>query len=274
LKWRLVTFGTTGEWARATGRLARQASESGLFEEVVVENEKSLLSREPNFRERFEGWVTTHPRGFGFWIWKPYLISQHLQSLRPGWGLAYMDAGCEILAGASRARRWHDYGEAVSQEGLLSMELPNCREASWSKGDVLRELRNPGDRDSGQKLAGIVLIRNTDYARGLVDTWWQACATSPSLVSDEPSVHPNDPGFIEHRHDQAVWSMVLKNAGVNSIEDETVGADGCSPHEIGPIWAARNRYSRSLVPTRRGDVMKVRLEQATGSLRRRFVRTS
>ena len=60
--------------------------------------------------------------------------------------------------------------------------------------------------------------------------------------TDSPSVRANDRSFVEHRHDQSIFSVLAKSKGFQAVGDETWFA----PHWFRegkdfPIWAARWR---------------------------------
>jgi len=64
--------------------------------------------------------------------------------------------------------------------------------------------------------------------------WYETCCNY-HLLNDEPSISKNYEEFIEHRHDQSIFSIIRKKFNTYYIEDET--------YPIGikefPIWATR-----------------------------------
>lgn len=266
--WRLLTFGSGHQWRRASRRLASQALATGWFSDVIIESDVTLQRDHGVFDTEFGSWLRQHPRGYGYWLWKPYLVQYHVRRLPNYANLIYLDAGCEFIRSADRATRWAEYNDVVATQGILSMELPGCTEASWCKGDVLSLLRDDQERESFQRVAGMIMLRKRDSTIQLTQDWWDLCREDPRVLSDSPSGTRNDQHFIEHRHDQAVWSVVLKNAKIPAVVDETISMDGISPHQKGPIWAARNRYSRPFLSKRRRDVLRIRTEQVSDRLRR------
>src|SRR6476646_303147 len=91
-----VTFGAGQEWPQAAERLARQARATRIFASISVETGDTIFDRYPEFR-RHASFVQANPRGWGYWLWKPFLIQQHLRRLPDGAVLLYLDAGCEIF---------------------------------------------------------------------------------------------------------------------------------------------------------------------------------
>lgn len=60
----------------------------------------------------------------------------------------------------------------------------------------------------------------TLYTIHLVNEWL-SLAMNPQLINDAPSIMPEDPAFIDHRHDQAIWSLLIKKWGIPVWRDAT-----------------------------------------------------
>jgi len=63
--------------------------------------------------------------------------------------------------------------------------------------------------DRRQRNGGTNMFLVCDKTRELVNRWYEFCCDY-HLIDDSPSVVPNLPEFIEHRHDQAVFSLLTK----------------------------------------------------------------
>ncbi len=74
----------------------------------------------------------------------------------------------------------------------------------------------------------------------LVDQWYSICHKQTRLVDDSPSNYPNDEGFVEHRHDQSVFSILRKMNGSLILDDETYFEDWDENREF-PIHTKRLR---------------------------------
>ena len=72
---------------------------------------------------------------------------------------------------------------------------------------------------------------------------WLHYAQQKHLIDDSPSVLPNAPGFEEHRHDQAIYSLLVYKYGLQLVlEDQTDPSYKVGRLKV--IFAARgkNRY--------------------------------
>ena len=71
-----------------------------------------------------------------------------------------------------------------------------------------------------QLTAAHALFKNTARSRSFVDEWLNHCATE-RILTDQPNAlgRANLPGFIEHRHDQSVLSLLALKRGIETFRD-------------------------------------------------------
>jgi hypothetical protein len=200
-----LTFGGGAEQFRAAARrLARQAAASGFFTAVTAVTDLELLEDE-QFRAGHGAFVARNPRGFGYWLWKPYLLLRKLRSVRDGDIVFYCDAGCEI--NPLGAKIFAEYVSLLRQHELLLFRLPHLNE-HWTKGDLLD--RYPALSGQRQIMGTVFAVRASDATRAFAQAWYDlCCADDYHYLDDTKSVAPNRPGFMEHRHDQCCLSAVV-----------------------------------------------------------------
>jgi hypothetical protein len=213
-------------------------------------------------------------RGFGYWSWKPYFVLRALKESEPGDIVHWADAGCWLRReGRSRLL---EYFRIVDQapSGLLGFqafrvagedlctEKFSLPEKQWSKGDLLDYLNvrnNSNILNSNQIEATTFFVKNDPVAVAVIEQWMSVFFRSLALVDDTPSKSPNEPGFIEHRHDQSVFSILMKINGATTLsafETYCPIIKAGKPHwaydfnwsvlESFPIWAKREK-DRGLV---------------------------
>jgi hypothetical protein len=205
------TFGTADHRA-AAHRNAKSAATHG-FDVTHVFGPADI---DATFKERNAA-VLSQRRGYGYWAWKPYLVSRYLTyNASEGDFACYNDASYEI----------------VSHNVLLVLQsamLPNCSvlaftskpdegeypEIDWTKGDAFLLMNAAGgsDGDSRQAWMGFVcFIRNFDSIQFAHQ--WLTYMHDPRIVTDSKStLAPDAPSFRENRHDQTVGSLLLKRWG-------------------------------------------------------------
>ncbi len=194
-------------------------------------------------------WAHEHPRGYGLWRWKPTLLLEALQYLQgSGATLYYMDAGCELITTPQHLDTLDRYDDRIRELGCLTFELPGHPELSWSKAELWGRFSQEHHWATDQRLAGVLGLTATKSSTDLVHEWARIVESEPELLADPADLGEQTSEFTAHRHDQSVWSLLSKEADIPAIPDETYNMQRpAQPHECGPIWAARNRSSRSML---------------------------
>jgi hypothetical protein len=116
-------------------------------------------------------------------------------------------------------------------------------EKNWQKMDVVRRLGMSTEAlETGQILGGVVALRVDDSNIDLTQEWLELCvADNYHLVDDSPSEINEHSEFIEHRHDQSLFSALIKRDGANIIPAETFwGPDWIESGKDFPIWTPGN----------------------------------
>ena len=211
-----------------------EARESGLFDSVSV---AALGDLDAAFRQQHAA-ILAHGRGCGYWIWKVKVALAVLASsfVRPGDVLSYVDCGCTFNASARPVFNAWVAQTLAAPSGLLGLQM-DFPELDWTKADLLHFLGANNDASvthTGQLLGGLWFIRVQPSSVTLLQRWMQVMtAEAYRFVDDSPSFLPNAPSFVEHRHDQSVWSVLRKQAGA------TVVADITYQNPSSPVRAAR-----------------------------------
>lgn len=208
-----------------------QATEMGIFDEILIFDETHL---DVNFVRDFADHLTPEERGFGYWCWKPQILLQALSRLDFGDVIQYSDIGSHL--NPQGVKRLGDYFEITSQSltGVLAFSagrslksfsyddrfIPDWPDSEWTKGDLLdffgvREM--PNILESSTIQSGAFFIKKTPSTIEFLHEWLNVFYTDFALVDDSPSKSPNFPGFKEHRHDQAIFSILCKLRGVFTL---------------------------------------------------------
>ena len=173
---------------------------------------------------RFRSYLKPGVRGFGYWIWKPYIILDALKRTKEKDILLYLDMGCHL--NEKGEYRFREYCEEVNynSSGFLVTDVgSNHLERMWTKGDLFDffHLRDRKEiTETSQYQAGIIFIRKRCETVDLINEWLWVCTEHFRLVDDTPSWSSNLLGFRENRHDQSVLSLLLKQYGTSIIPIE------------------------------------------------------
>jgi len=191
-------------------------------------------------------------RGYGLWIWKPYLALAHLTKLNPGDLLCYFDSGCHLnFATTGAHKNWLRYTQIAQDSGVFAMHLranqfkrESIVESSWTTTALSDRLElNENDLISPQIQATFFIIQKNINTINLAESWYEIAKEDnyKYLFGPQPKERRFS-DFIEHREDQSIFSGLLKKMNIQTIEDESwFNPDWTKDGENYPIWALRNR---------------------------------
>jgi len=250
--WHLLTFGGGAETYRdAARRLATEGTKSQFFCSSTALFDFELNTIYPDFYENHGNLIANNFRGYGYWIWKPYLIYKRLNELPDGSGLLYLDAGCQLNYGSlmSRARmRYYKY--LASKYGSLAWRLqpsfgwPNdLSEKAWSKKELLDKFDlSDSDLGSNQIQASLMFLIKNQENLEFCRNWLQTCTQDNYRLLKDENSGSNYPEYQEHRHDQSIFSCMYKEQNRKVLNDQTWFAPNWRKEGSGfPIWTIRNR---------------------------------
>jgi hypothetical protein len=197
-------------------RLKKQADSTGWFDRVIIENKESIA----NFYDTHKEFIDANNRGYGYWIWKPYIIHRLLSNIDYDDYIFYTDTGASIIP--------HKYNRLLEYINLLnnsnrpiitfSAQYP---EKYFQKLSVLKHFNlssNTDFLDSYQTEGGVFICKKTDFVVHFVKTWLDLVLyDNYKLVIDSIDNEEELMGFLEHRHDQSILSILCKEFGTNII---------------------------------------------------------
>jgi hypothetical protein len=208
----------------ARRRICRQARALGVYDQVVGASELSL---DADFRGRYRDILTPQHKGYGYYIWKPRIVKQVLATLREGDILHWLDSGSHLNSrGLWRLKEYFQMAEDA-EGGFLGFEnkppsgplhydgraLPDNSEYLLTKGDLLDwfEVRQRPEISRTQQVgATTFMIRKCKESTAFVEEWNSTFEGRLHLIDDTPSKSPNEEGFIQHRWDQSILSILAK----------------------------------------------------------------
>ena len=264
-----ITFGgPSQEYRNATKRVAESAKQFGIFTNSIGLND-DFLRGQPDFWKKHGKFLETNQRGYGYWLWKPYIIKTFLDKLQDGDILVYADAGCAMnLNGLPRLNEYIEMLNTNDQGyGILSFQMNHQQEVIWTKRGLLEYINSDSDcsndlslvndlsqsnleqyfrtnmnyndmLSTGQCIATTMIIKKNAHSTMVINKWLQL-AEHYELINDD-KMHPENHNFRDHRHDQSIYSLLVKKYGSVKIPDETWYANWADGKHI-PILAMRIR---------------------------------
>ena len=204
---RSTVFITYGDalFNRSKLRLAGEAARFGVFDRIRAWGPEDI---DLNFVQRNYA-ILTQLRGGGYWLWKPYVIWEALREMADGDVLMYADAGCTFLSSPE------PYLRLATQFGLVAFRVPH-KMGEYTKGIVFHALDMPMGMwaEELQVIAGILVVQKRPFTSFLISEWLRLCQDERLITdADTSAIAPNHASFIDHRHDQSIWSLLVHKYG-------------------------------------------------------------
>ena len=202
--------------------------------------------------------ILTEMRGGGYWLWKPYIILKTLQrnDIKNEDYIFYADSGSYFINSINPII---DLSRKYNQDIIpfSNKYLPLQKE--WTKGDTFIEMKADESKycDTPQIGAGFILIKKSDLSiRFFRDLLFYA--QHEVILTDKPSVSENHKGFIEHRHDQSIFSILCKQYNLKTFRH--IYQEGNNEVEL-----FEDKYPQIIVSTRKSDrtvIQKIKYQRS------------
>ena len=238
---------------KSLARIEKQALQMEFYDKIFVYDENKLNL---DFKNKFKEHLVKGTRGFGYWAWKPQVILQTLMEVNEGDVIQYSDAGCHLNSkGKKRLLEYFDLAKK-SRSGILSFRGKNNNESPqsenyyqnlehrYNKADLLNYFGVLNEDDvinTGQFEAGIIFIRKDKETIKFVNEWINVFSNNFNFINDSPSLIPNHINFIDHRHDQSIYSILCKLSDVEELcTSEYYTKGNWEELSYAPIWVKRD----------------------------------
>lgn len=231
-----LTFGSGKSFEKSLERIKEQAINMHIFKEVFAFNENDL-KQIPEFWDKNKAFIESNPRGYGYWLWKPFLIKYILKRLNPEDILLYSDCGSTLKQTGIGKLLIYFINAANTKNGILGFEL-SYPEKEYTKMDIFRKLNAIYLINTPQISATNIIICKKPDTEKIIQKWYDICISDNyHYIDDTQSLLPNADNFVENRHDQSIYSIVLKlYGGYHLLGEETeINEDEY------PIWDSRIR---------------------------------
>lgn len=207
-----ITFGNN-IYLHAVRRIVNQAKNLKLFNNIYGYSENDLKNDE-YFWKTHSDFILSNPRGFGYWLWKSYLIMKTMEKMNENDILLYCDCGCEI--DYNKHLLITNMFELVKTDLIIGTSYPDI-EKNWNKMDTIIYLNMVDSEklNTYQHQAGVCCYLKCEKTYNLVKEWYNI-SCNYHLLDDSPSINNNFNCFIEHRHDQSIFSLLTKKYNIYS----------------------------------------------------------
>ena len=128
----LLAFSTT-DLKLSINRFKKQAKDSKYFSDIKIFTNQSIddfLKEKIHTIRKSSG-----NRGYGYWIWKPYLILNEINNLDKEDIIIYLDIGCHIIS--DRKKRFDKYLDYLRKgSGILGFQYFHPTKENTKKNKI------------------------------------------------------------------------------------------------------------------------------------------
>jgi len=157
-------------------------------------------------------YILDSPKGIGFWFWKTHIILETLSKVEEGDIVIYMDPGLEIIAPVQPILN------LVNQSFVVLFGSGNDINAHWTKRDCFDFMNCDSELYwySAHCDASSMIFRKCNESIEFVKEW-QRFGRNKYIITDLPNTcgKENLPGFIAHRYDQSILSLLAVKYRLN-----------------------------------------------------------
>jgi hypothetical protein len=213
-----MTFGgPTSNFHNSVRRICNEAENLQFFDNIYGFTEMDL-KQDTDFWSKHGNFIENNQRGYGYWIWKSYLIQKELNKINENDILIYCDSGCQInSAGKDRLLEYIDMlNNNKENYGIISFQL-EFKELLYTKRKILEHFSIDYNNDL-QNMATVLIMKKNNHSINIIDNWYISNCNY-DLIND--NTYNEDPNFIENRHDQSTLSILVNKYGSIKLIDET-----------------------------------------------------
>jgi hypothetical protein len=206
--WAMSFGGGNQDYRDAVKRISNEFYETGIFEEILAYTDADLKA-DSEFWGKHGDFIEKNKRGYGYWLWKPYLIKKVLDKMKENDILFYLDSGCEIKNDGNN--KLNKFIELCDDHNIL-YTTEGYNEKSYTKMDTFSKMNMINDKilNSTQYQAGVLVIKKNEMMTNFINEWY-SIGCEYHFIDDSDSILSNDIAFIDNRHDQSIFSLLLKS---------------------------------------------------------------
>ena len=209
----------------SVNRFIKQSKALNFYKEIKVSGWNDLSKNRQKQIESF--FKKGQKRLFGYACWKPEIILSYLNEIPENSILQYSDIGC--FFNFKGIKRLNDYIKITEENNILVFKYsePNFNlkenikfqvyyEFQYTKADAWKYLNidsNSNILKTEQIWSGTMFFKNNSYVKKILNEWIDVCKIN-NLIDDNNSNEKNHENFIEHRHDQSIFSLICKKENV------------------------------------------------------------
>lgn len=195
-----LTYGDIG-YEEAKAKIVAEAHSTGEFDFIYS------FGREDISNKLASSEVIKIKRGGGLWSWKPDIILSTMKRAQIGDIIIYCDAGCSLYP----SREWERYWSKLEHHDIIAQRIFQ-KINQWTRKEIIDYFKENGTKWLSQfQYQATILMKVTEFTKQFVKEWRDLMIEHPEFVMDVhvDKISEQLPGFIENRHDQAIYSALI-----------------------------------------------------------------
>lgn len=206
-------------------RIKKEAINFG-FDRVDIYGREDITQ---DFIDKTQPYIN-HPRGGGYWLWKPFFLKKTFDMMNHGDYCVYADAGCTINSFGRERFKYYLSLLDNSESGVFRFKFGSTSEYVFTSQKVFEFFNKIDDQEfqsTSHLMATILIFKKNENSENFVNKYFEITINSPEIFSDTFNDYKRIDEFSDHRHDQSVSSCLVKLVVGNAviIQDETYASD-------------------------------------------------
>lgn len=199
--------GKAPHYKYSDARLKEKLIKAGKMDFNVIPWTKDLFITNDFFKENEE--ILKESRGAGYWLWKPFIIKNALDSCDENDIVVYMDAGSDRPFPSNI----ENYIKVCEDQGGFYFTGSTWLNKFFIKRDCYHfmDCDHEDYYNANQINAAFIIFKKNAATLNFVEEWLKY-AKNKHIITDLPNICGKEdlPDFIDHRHDQAILSILHK----------------------------------------------------------------
>lgn len=260
---------------KSINRFVKQSKKIDFYKKVKVFGLNDLSRKKKNQIRSFE-----KKRLYGYACWKPEIILNFISELPENSILQYSDIGCHLNYGGRDRLNYYKNFTLKNDFLVFDYRYPDFNfrkklnyqiyfEHEYTKEDLFKYFEIPKNsqiRSSKQVWSGTMFLKKNKRTIDFLKSWLEISNIN-NLIDDTDSIEKNDIKFIEHRHDQSIFSILCK---INNIKGLSASECEWAEDENGRYWEHLKTFPILAKRDKEYNLIKRFLNRQTKNIRRIF----
>ena len=235
-----ITFGG-GAYDETTKKIVNDAPVLGADEVWVYDD--YWVTQQEFYKHNQWLWQHHHKRGFGWYAWKPLILLDALSKLEDGDIVLYTDSDTYPI------KDFSVLFEICNKEGVMLFEASHHQNRPWCKRDCYVVMGQDEEKywNSKAGCARFMLFQKGKWKPYQFLMEWLTYCVNPLATTFDPSVlKPELDGFIEHRTEQAIMTLLAHKYGFKLYREADQSGQGY-PNDrdlYGELFMEQNEWNK------------------------------